>query len=62
MDQIILQLATILTPVIRQVIVQHQADHAGALPTDDEVIAALRGNVAAVIAQGEAWKASKGLV
>lgn len=55
--QLISVLAPTLVPAIASIFRSHQAA-TGDLPTDDQVLATLKANIDAVIAEGAAWKAS----
>jgi len=54
---LILQLANVFVPMIGKLFRDRHAA-TGALPTDDEIRAALAENIKAVIAEGDAWKAA----
>ena len=55
MGGIIVQLITVLAPLIMQVVRDHQAAHQGQLPTNDEMIAQLQAHIDTYLAEGAAW-------
>lgn len=58
MGELILGLATVFAPMIKEIILKHQAANNGIAPTDDEVRAAFEANLQKYLDEGAAWKAT----
>lgn len=58
MNTLILGMFNILAPIVRQMIVDHQAANNGAMPTDADMQAKFEGDIDRYVAEGAAWRAA----
>lgn len=57
MEALILQLLTVFSPIIADIIRKFRAEH-GVDPTDAQIQAELTANVAKYLGEGSAWRAA----
>lgn len=58
MGELIVQLVTAFTPIVTDIIKQHQATHNGAMPTDAEISATFAANLDKYLGEGAGWLAT----
>lgn len=59
--QVAIGLFTTFAPIVRELIEDFQKKNNGRMPTDAEMLAEFNANAERILAEGAAWKASKGL-
>jgi hypothetical protein len=54
---VIFALFNVFAPIVQAVIADHKKEHAGAEPTEPEMLARLQSNGAYYLGEGAAWRA-----